>query len=225
MDTKAGSKSPSDTASALFERDATVQALQWAIRDAKSGLKDVPGLLRGLIKTRAWEERHVHQTQEIVRFPSFAAFLAAPGPEGLHCTLTILKRLCKDHPDVIDLLDQVTVGREGNPTGTNQHTKNGGIVDISTVPRASPTGTSKQRALRVLREERPDLHALVLDKKKTGAAAMREAGFRPPTAQIRTDSVVHIVKVLRTHCSPEVRAEVGRLLVEETQTSRQNVYE
>jgi len=73
-------------------------------------------------------------------------------------TLPTVKKLCSDDPEALDLWDRVTVGKQGNPTGTNPYTEKGGNVDMSTFPnRSSPTGNKKQRALRRLRTARPDL--------------------------------------------------------------------
>jgi hypothetical protein len=71
----------------------------------------------------------------------------------------MLQRICADDTGVLDLIDRVVQGKQGNPTGHNQHTSgNFDIVQVST----APTGNDRQRALRKLRKDSPALHAEVL---------------------------------------------------------------
>ncbi len=76
---------------------------------------------------------------------------------------------------MLDLIDQATQRRDGNPTGNNQYS---GTVDIINSSTPRPTGTSKQSSLRRLRKDRPDLHQRVINKEVSAHAAMIEAGYQ-----------------------------------------------
>jgi hypothetical protein len=85
----------------------------------------------------------------------------------------LLKRLCSDDPETLSLIDVATK----NPDGV--HIVNG------TEPR--PKGNSKSRAIRHLREKRPDIHARVMAREISAHAGMIEAGFRKRTLTIPDD--------------------------------------
>jgi hypothetical protein len=196
----------------LRKRDSAIHSLQQAISDGNIGLNNVPGLLRRIIKEEAWRERLVHQTGELVRFEKFTDFLNALPPEGLHADLHKIKLLCSNDPDVLDLLDQVTVGKVGAPAGNRNAARGGTIRDMSTVTksrgRVSPTGNSTQRVLRVLRTANPELYEAVRGKQKTAAAAMREAGLRKRVVQVYPDDLELSAKVIRR----EFVGQVERLI-------------
>jgi hypothetical protein len=74
-------------------------------------------------------------------------------PRGLGTTVPMLNNVCRDDDDATDLID----GAVRNPVGTNQHV---GVDNINRLRR--PDGTSRDHALRRLRDQRPDQHALVM---------------------------------------------------------------
>jgi len=90
---------------------------------------------------------------------------------------------------VEDKLDALEAKGPGNPTGTNQHTVEGGTVDNvnNSRDRESPTGNARQYALRRLKKSRPDLHARVLAGELSPNKAMVEAGFRRKMIQVPFD--------------------------------------
>jgi hypothetical protein len=79
--------------------------------------------------------------------------------------------LCPDDPEELDLLDRVTVGKQGERTDL--------VYNVNEVEEKEerPSGNSRQRALRRLRKSRPDLHERVLRKELSAHAAMKKAGF------------------------------------------------
>jgi hypothetical protein len=83
-------------------------------------------------------------------------FVSTPPLEGLGIEFRLLKNLCRDDVEALDLLDQVTQSQSGNPTGNNQH----GIVNNinNSSKRDSPVGTSEAAALRRLRKSAPGFH-------------------------------------------------------------------
>lgn len=66
-------------------------------------------------------------------------------------TYTIRHRLCRDDAEALSLLDEATVGEHG---GNRTHCK---LDNVQL--EAAPTGNSRQRAIRKLREAAPEVHA------------------------------------------------------------------
>ncbi len=115
---------------------------------------------------------------------------------------------------MLDALDRVTQEKPGNATGNNQYSTDTGIVDnVHNTTRESPTGNTASAALRRLRKDRPDLHALVLAGDKTPHGAMIEAGFRPKTITVPVD-VPKLARVLRERFTPDELRELITLLSE-----------
>lgn len=67
----------------------------------------------------------------------------------------------------------------------------------------APTGTSAKRALRRLRQQRPDLHARVLAGECSPNAAMVEAGFRPRMATVPLDDIPRLAATLHRRLQAE----------------------
>ena len=183
--------------------DSTISALAAAFVNGEHGLSVLPGLLKRAIREGAWQERIVHQTKQTVRFNTFAEFVSAYPPDGLHTDIATVKRLCRDDAEAIDLIDEAIGSRQGERTD---------IVDnIHEVER--PTGTSARAAIRRLRTQRPDLHKRVLAGELSPHAAAVEAGFRPRTLSIALDPD-RIATALVRHLSPEQLHTLVRLLAE-----------
>lgn len=194
----------------LLEADMVVTQLFGAIRNGSASLGDVPGLLKRLIKENFWQERIVRRTGERVSFArdGFLKFVSEHPPEGLGSDLKTIKRLCEDDKEALDLLDQVTAGRQGERTDLFDN-----IQKVKS--EESPTGTSAARALRKLRKDRPDLHAEVLAGEKSPHGAMVEAGFRKKTISIPISNPSQAAHSIATHFSRELLDELIRALIEE----------
>lgn len=78
----------------------------------------------------------------------------------------------------------------------------------------APQGTSKDRALRKLRTDAPELHAEVLAGNLTAHGAMVKAGFRLRTVTVQPDPAA-AARTLRRHLTTEQCAELARLLMED----------
>jgi hypothetical protein len=66
----------------------------------------------------------------------------------------MLKNICRDDNDALTLIDQAIQKRVGRPAKT--------VYNLHDLDR--PAGTSRDRSLRRLRANRPDLHARVIVK-------------------------------------------------------------
>lgn len=185
--------------------DQIVNALASSIRKGSSGLHNVPGLLKQIIRDGMWRERTIEATGELVTFRYFGAFVEADPPDGLGADTKTLQRLCNDDPEALDLLDQALKGRQGERTDLVDS-----IHDVAQDDR--PTGTSRAAGLRRLRKDRPDLHERVIANDISVNAAMVEAGFRKQTITVPIDTEAAAAAILR-HFTPEQVADlVARLL-------------
>lgn len=77
---------------------------------------------------------------------------------------------------MLALVDEATKGQQGKRTD---------LVDNIHEVQARPTGTSAQRAHRVLREKRPDLHAKVLAGELTAHANRQVSPTFRPNPELR----------------------------------------
>jgi len=156
-----------------------VTGLMEALLDGERSLSNIPLLVKRIIKDEMWRDFYVDRTKQTVTPSAFASFVTAQPMEGLGTNIEMLKRICAEDDEAIDLIDQATKGQQGRRTD---------IVDnVNEVAR--PSGNTRQRALRQLRKSRPDLHAKVIKGKLSPHAAMIEAGFRKKTMTIQSDPV------------------------------------
>lgn len=162
-------------------------------------LSKIPELLKQVIEMDLW--RDFRNKLEIdVHHDRFIDYVTDTRPLcGLGTDLRTLKNLCRDDPEALDLIDRVTQQPPGG--GKNQHTEC--LVDNINEAEERPTGTSREAALRRLRKDRPDLHALVIERKLSAHAAMVEAGFRKKPSSM---------EVIKNHIKKLDRAEIDELI-------------
>lgn len=167
------------------ESDEFVSSLRSALIRGEAGLANVPGLLKRIIKEDMWQERVVSQTGELVHFNSFREFVETKPLEGLGASIDLIKRICGDDLETLDLIDKATALPHGTNRFTNPKVDNDNIIIYE--PEKAEQGTSKEYALRTLREKRPDLHEKVIAGEKSPHAAMVEAGFRKKSLTVPLD--------------------------------------
>lgn len=183
----------------LGARDTLVHSLRRSLVEGSHGLGVVPGLVTRVVDEECWRERRVDALMgQVVQFTRFEEFVQSSPPEGLGVELRMLRQMCQDHPEALDAIDRATVGRQGERTDLFNN-----VQEVK-----APVGNSNQAAIRRLRKARPDLHAQVLAGEKSPHAAMREAGFRPPTATVRLDDPEATARTLRRATAPEFIASL-----------------
>lgn len=185
--------------------DEMVSSLRSFIAGGGRGLKEVPGLIKIVVDEELWRERVIDQTRQVARFDRFEQFVATDPLEGLGADVPTLRRLCGDDPAALDALDRAT--------GHNQGERTDLLNNIQEVREPAPAGTSLARALRRLRNDRPDLHARVLARELSPHGAMVEAGFRPKTATVPLE-VPDLARAIRRRLTPDQIAELVALLTE-----------
>lgn len=175
-----------------------VEALGSALREGEHGLETVPALLKRVLAEESWRE-FVTQRGEHVEHERFADFVVTPPLKGLGASVDLVRRICGGDAEALDLLDRALRNQEGNPgTVHNVHSR--------------PSGNTKDRALRRLREGAPGLHAEVLAGRLSAHGAMVKAGYRPKTFSVRTDSAEAVARALRRQLDRDTLDAVLRLL-------------
>jgi hypothetical protein len=121
-----------------------------------------------------WPERINKDTGEVYRFERFEDFVTTQPLAGLGADMAKIKAVCGDDLVALDMIDRAV---QRTPADNKP---------LDNIQERSPTGTSRDRALRRLRTHAPELHARVLAREMTIADAAREAGFRKPPDAFRT---------------------------------------
>ncbi len=157
-----------------------------AVLDGERNLTSIPMLVKTIIREDMWREFYVDRTKELVTHTRFADFVAAQPMKGLGADIKLLKRTCSGDEEALKLLDLIDEAEKEAPAEFhgNRYTSSAVSIVHST---NRPAGNTRQRALRMLRTGRPDLHAQVLAKKLSPNAAMIEAGYRVKSMTIPAD--------------------------------------
>jgi hypothetical protein len=160
------------------ENDAIVSALSGSLREGKTSLAQAPKLLKKILKEGRWKKRVITQTGQSIEFERFEDFVTAEPLEGLGLTIDMIRRICGDDVEALDLLDKTLRRKHGGSRKVSK-VKNDNIILEKT-----KLGTSRAYALSKLHKSKPDLHAKVLAGELTPNEAMIKAGFRVKTITI-----------------------------------------
>lgn len=199
----------------LRRRAGIHDALSSAIDSGGHGLAAVPGLLRQVLENGTWRE-FVTSRGEHVQHENFVSFLNAPPLKGLGASAEMLQRIIMDDPALSDMLDRQLQNPPGRPRKTLYNVQDSQdmpeeAASAASIP-AAPTGNSRGRALRRLRQDAPELHARVLAGELSPHKAMVEAGLRPRTVTITPAEPASVARTLRREMSPDHRATLIELL-------------
>lgn len=185
----------------LRARGSDVAALIDTLRRGGSALESVPHQIKQILRDETW--RHfVTRLGKEVRHERFADFVTTPPLDGLGADIALVRRLIADDTEALDLLDRALQ----NPA--HVHSPDVDIVHVR------PDGNSRDRALRKLRTDAPELHAEVLAGRLSAHAAMVKAGFRPRTFSVRPEPK-SAARTLRKYMTADQLAELARLLTQE----------
>lgn len=166
-----------------------IHSLTQSFSHGIANINNVPSLVLRVIREDMWQDFVVQSTKDRVHYDYFEEFVAAPIPRGLETTMETLRNLCSKDDEVLTELTNVTKRPDGNPTGANQYTEDGGgTVDNihGSSKELRPTGTSKEAGLRRLSKDRPDLHEKVINGDMSVHAACVSAGFRKGFCPVKT---------------------------------------
>lgn len=175
--------------------DQLVELLSGCLSRGESALGNAPGLLKKVLQKEAWRSRTIRKTGQEVVFTRFEDFVTTRPLEGLGASMALVKRIVRDDPEALDLLDRATVA----PAHVHREADN---VRVSAVE--PEHGNARQYALRKLRKDAPEVHARVLAGELSAHAGMIEAGFRKKATAL--DQVLRLLGKL----TPEELEDVAK---------------
>lgn len=171
-----------------------IASLEQAMKYGEGNLREVPGLLKKLLKHEMWRE-FTTPLGKVVTHDRFDSFLATPPMEGLGVSYDLVRRIVAEDLEAVDLLDSAVQAKRGGDQSKDDNVT------------FAPNGNAQDQALRKLRKDRPDLHAEVIAGRISAHAAMVNAGFRHRTATIRCDDPQAAVRTLLKHYTAEQLAQ------------------
>src|SRR5262249_7175211 len=89
-----------------------VAATKAALARGGASLRNVPGLVKRLIREGSWRE-YVTPVGRVESFPDFGSFIVHPW--GLDTTVELLQKICGEDMETLDLLDKETTRQRGRP--------------------------------------------------------------------------------------------------------------
>jgi hypothetical protein len=213
----------------VLYRNAELVAIVQRRIESESLFETLPLFLQDLFEQGAWIQFKIAEHAPVFDYrpgdaQKFWEFVQTAQPKGLGTTIPKLRQICEmaEEPmkllSMLDELSQRGPGGANNPEGLGG--KSGktrdGIVNDDNIhndkDRESPTGTSREAALRRLRKDRPDLHEQVLSGELTPHRAMVVAGFRNETMTVPKNDMTALVETLKKRLSPEQIDEIKSLL-------------
>ncbi len=192
----------------LVERGYLTQSLGSASHSGEHGFKAVPGLLKLVLRERAWEKRIIVETgEEFGGFRSFEEYIRANPPKGLGSDEELIDSLIGKDDELRQMFYAALRRSGGRPQKTVDN------VNGFSEKHIRPTGNTKEYALQKLGDEG---HIELLEQVKAGKlsanAAMKQAGFRRPRLAIALDDPQSAAASLRDNATPEFLEELKRLL-------------
>lgn len=188
------------TTANLRERGGLVGAAASSLGRGTQNISTAAQALGRVIAEDSWRE-FVTQDGRHVTPRSFAEFVTTPPLCGLGADLDLVKRVIGGDTRLQDRVDELVA----NPHGTNQY------VEIDNINlHKHPDGTSKDQALRRLRQNAPELHEQVLSGELSAHAAMVQAGFRRKTMTVPVDDPASFIRAgLRRFTAEELLAALA----------------
>jgi hypothetical protein len=191
-----------------------VQSLSETLSSGEIGLKHVPELLKRVLSEKMWQERVVPQTREVAKFDTFQQFVEGTPPNGLGATVHLLRRMCNDDIETLDMIGQAM---QRAPGGDKRSEKQQ-IINNNIMNDSSKQGTSKSYGLRTLRKYAAsspavaELQEAVLGGKLSVNAALVQAGLREKTITVPMDPERAAGTIARHFTQAQLAALISELV-------------
>lgn len=189
--------------------DLCKKAMQ-CFRDVDGSLSSFPGLIKKIIREKAWERRE--HNGRIYELPSLLDLVTRKPLEGWGEDPAAIEALLKEDSEALDLWEQATGRKRGGDNG-NQYRNKSGNADIVSIGKPQH-GNSKKGSIARLRRERPDLLKRVHNGELSSHAAMIAAGLRKPTVTVTSDPAA-AVKTLRKKFGDDYIKEMIKIIQSE----------
>lgn len=190
-----------------------MQSLSETLSSGEIGLKHVPELLKRVLSEGMWRERIVPQTREVASFDTFQQFVESTPPNGLGATVHLLRRMCNDDVETLDLIDQAM--QRGPGKTWDSRTVDNTVDIVNNNPR--PTGNTAASGLRRLRKMAAsspavaELQSAVLGGEMSVNAALVQAGLREKTITIPVNPQRAAGAIMRHFTTEQVNELVSLL--------------
>lgn len=154
------------------DKGSLVEALWHAVDHGAGSLAHIPGLVRRVIETGAWERRTYKG--KVYEHARFLDFITAKPLGGCGWEPDKVEALIKDQPEVLAMWREAVTPEAHRPAGSND------------IVITSQQGNSKSYTLDRLKREAPALFAAVCAGELSANAAAIEAGFRKKPTPFET---------------------------------------
>lgn len=155
-----------------IENEQLCTVTSQCLRNGVGSLSSLPGLLKKIIQTKAWEERQV-SGGKIIRLKSLMELITAKPRDGWGEDPEKIKAVIKDDPEALAMFRDAMKGQEGGDKRSRDATTSNNVTGEEAV-----TGNSKAYTLSRLQKESPELFEAVCRKDLSANAAAIKAGFR-----------------------------------------------
>ena len=173
-----------------IERGQICQSAVESYGSATGGLRHFPGLLKKIIRQRAWETRFARG--KVLKLDSLTDLITKMPIEGWALTLDQVENVIKHDDEALVMFRNEIKGKAGgnkNPTGSNQYHAKEVISNNVTNDQSKPErGNKKDYTLDRLCNQFPEIYAEYQQGKyKSANEAAIAAGFREKTISIPFD--------------------------------------
>jgi hypothetical protein len=150
-------------------------------RDVDGSLSSLPGLIKEIIESKAWEIRE--HNGRIYELPSLMDLVTRKPLEGWGEDPKKIEALIKDDPEALEMWENELNPGKGGDNG-NQYAKKVGNNNNVMIARKAIQGNSKAHSLSVLKRKAPDMFQAVCNGELTANAAMIQAGLRKSVVSV-----------------------------------------
>jgi hypothetical protein len=161
-----------------------VTCLMKALLDGERSLSNIPLLVKRIIKDEMWGEFYVDRTkQTVTHAPSaFVSFVTAQPMEGLGTSIEMLKRICAEDKEALDLIDQATQEKHGGDRKSKR------IKGENPPLETRKTRDRSTKHLRRIRKDFPEIHKGIVNGKTSVSVASVQAGIQARRVSINLQS-------------------------------------
>lgn len=154
-----------------IELGQLVDTAYGSYREAGSGLKYFPALMKKIISNKAWEKR-VKQGK-VIELSSLRDLITKAPIEGWGEDPAKIEALIRDDVEALAMWREAMLGEAGRPA-TGEYVDN--VNELSTIERSA--GNSRSYTVARLKQQAPELFEKVVSGELSANAAAIQAGFR-----------------------------------------------
>lgn len=187
--------------------DLCKKAMQ-CFRDVDGSLSSFPGLIKKIIREKAWERRE--HNGRIYELPSLKDLVTRKPLEGWGEDVNAIEALLKSDPEALQMWNNEMKRSHGGDRKSEQ-----AKIKPDNISLGQDYGTSKAHSLDVLKRKAPEKFQAVCNGELSANAAMIAAGLRKPTVTVTSDPAA-AVKTLRKKFGDDYIKEMIKIIQSES---------